>query len=429
MTILYGSNSGTCEGLAQSLAKSASAHGYLAKVQPLDSAIDQVPKKQPVVIITASYEGQPPDNATQFVPWLTSEAPEKFKEVQYAVFGCGHHDWVATYQRIPILIDKTLSNHGAKQIVARGETDVAKGNIFDDFDEWQDNLLWPKLFEGVKVDVVNTNDLDIEINTAVRSSHLKHTVQDALVLKNELLTSPGVPEKRHVEIRLPTNASYQAGDYLAVLPINPIEVIGRVLRRFNLPWDAMMVIRKGSHTAIPIDTPLSVTAVLGAYVELNSPPSRKNLATIAQYAIEGTFTHQHPDLSPSATHAPSVLEVLEANPKLQLPFSVYLSMLTPMRIRQYSISSSPLADPTAVSITFSVIDDLSSDRPHLGVTTNYLRHLKSGATIQVGVRKSHASFHLPLDNGTPLIMGKLILHAYTHPILRPQFDCFLSRSC
>jgi cytochrome P450/NADPH-cytochrome P450 reductase len=54
MTVLYGSNAGTCEALAQSVARNASRHGFDAKVDTLDTAVDNVPKNQPVIIITAS---------------------------------------------------------------------------------------------------------------------------------------------------------------------------------------------------------------------------------------------------------------------------------------------------------------------------------------------------------------------------------------
>lgn len=90
ISIFYGSNSGTCEGLAQVLARAANAHGYQATAKPLDAAVDHFPDGQPVVIISASYEGQPPDNAAHFMEWLKTAEPEKFKDTHYAVFGCGH---------------------------------------------------------------------------------------------------------------------------------------------------------------------------------------------------------------------------------------------------------------------------------------------------------------------------------------------------
>lgn len=90
MSIFYGSNAGTCEAMANSLAASAASHGFQAKLDILDKATDALPKEGPVVIVTSSYEGEPPDNAAHFVSWLKSCEGSKLGGVKYAVFGCGN---------------------------------------------------------------------------------------------------------------------------------------------------------------------------------------------------------------------------------------------------------------------------------------------------------------------------------------------------
>ena len=57
--ILYGSNSGTCETFAQRVASDAPAHGFRPLIGTLDSAAEKIPSNGPVVIITASFEGEP----------------------------------------------------------------------------------------------------------------------------------------------------------------------------------------------------------------------------------------------------------------------------------------------------------------------------------------------------------------------------------
>ncbi|EXJ56269.1 uncharacterized protein A1O5_12725 [Cladophialophora psammophila CBS 110553] len=396
MLILYGSNSGTCEGLAQGFASSAGNRGFNATVKSLDAAVDQLPSNQPVVVITSSYEGNAPDNAAGFVEWLKTVDAAKVKNVQFAVFGCGHRDWVTTFQKIPKLIDAELAAKGGKQIAERGQSDVAEGNVFDDFDAWQDEKLWPALCVDAGADDIS-EALDMEISTTARASHLRHNVQEALVLDTELLTDPSVPEKRHTEFKLPTNMTYEAGDYLALLPVNSIQTISRVLHRFSLPWDAFMTLAKGAHTTIPTETAIAISAVLGAYVELNNPASRKHIATLGKYTKDDSVRKE----VTAITEPLSVLEILEKYPSIELPFAVYLSMLTPMRIRNYSISSSPLQDPTKVSITYSVVGAGTS---HAGVATNYLKNLQPGSRAQLMIKKSHASFHLPLDTKAPIIM-------------------------
>lgn len=98
MHIFFGSNTGTCEAFARRLANDALSYGYNAEVKPLDSALQNVPKNDPVVFISASYEGNPPDNAAHFFEWLNSFKKEKELEgVNYAVFGCGHREFHCTH--------------------------------------------------------------------------------------------------------------------------------------------------------------------------------------------------------------------------------------------------------------------------------------------------------------------------------------------
>jgi cytochrome P450/NADPH-cytochrome P450 reductase len=70
----------------------------------------------------------------------------------------------------------------------------------------------------------------------------------------------------------------------------------------------------------------------------------------------------------------SVLDVLERHPDIDLPFTVYLQMLPSMRIRQYSISSSPLWNAMRITLTISVVQApaLAGAEEFLGVGSCYL---------------------------------------------------------
>lgn len=105
----------------------------------------------------------------------------------------------------------------------------------------------------------------------------------------------------------------------------------------------------------------------------------------------------------------SLLGLLRRHPSVDLPFGIFLSLLPPHQIRQYSISSSPLADSTKCSLTYGVLDTASLADPEArfqGVTSSYLKSLKAGDIIQVNVRPAaKKTFRLPLnDEKTPLIM-------------------------
>ena len=105
----------------------------------------------------------------------------------------------------------------------------------------------------------------------------------------------------------------------------------------------------------------------------------------------------------------SVLDLLEKYPSATLPLGDFLAMLPPMRVRQYSIASSPLADPTVASLGWSVLDaphKSSEEKRHLGVASNYLSALEAHDHVHVTVKPSHGAFHLPSDiENTPIIMA------------------------
>jgi cytochrome P450/NADPH-cytochrome P450 reductase len=104
----------------------------------------------------------------------------------------------------------------------------------------------------------------------------------------------------------------------------------------------------------------------------------------------------------------SPLDILEEYPAATLPIGDFLAMLPPMRIRQYSISSSPLADPTIATITWTVLDTPSKaadSKRFLGVASNYLSNMEEGDRIHVAVKPSHGLFHPPADiENTPVLM-------------------------
>jgi cytochrome P450/NADPH-cytochrome P450 reductase len=89
LAVYYGSNSGTCEALAQRVATDALSHGFkVTDLAPLDFANQKLPKDRPVVIITASYEGQPPSNAAHFVSWIESLKGSELEGVSYGGAWC-----------------------------------------------------------------------------------------------------------------------------------------------------------------------------------------------------------------------------------------------------------------------------------------------------------------------------------------------------
>jgi cytochrome P450/NADPH-cytochrome P450 reductase len=418
MSIFYGSNTGTCEALAQRLSTNAAAHGFDAAVAPLDSATQKLPKDRPVVIITASYEGQPPDNAAHFVEWLQSLSGDEAAGTKFAVFGCGHKDWRTTFQRIPNLVDDLLAARGGTRIAERGLADASQGDMFTEFDNWEDGAFWPAVKERFGGTTPSDSDassstVTVEISSQTRSTNLRMDVRNARVKSVRTLTAEGEKEKRQIEIELPSDMPYRAGDYLAVLPVNPKEDVKRAMKRFQLPWDAQLKISSDAPTVLPTNSDISARDVLDAYVELSQPATKKNVLSLAAAAEDPAIKAELEALASDqfqheiTAKRTSPLDLLERYPTLNLPLGDFLAMLPPMRVRQYSISSSPLSTPETCTVTYALVEGTAfcGKRRHLGVATSYLASLEPGDVLQVSVRSSAKPFHLPLNpETTPIVM-------------------------
>ncbi|KAK7190825.1 bifunctional P-450/NADPH-P450 reductase [Paraphaeosphaeria sporulosa] len=417
MTILYGSNTGTCQAFAQKLASDAHARGFDAKVADMDSGVNSLPSSEPVVIITASYEGLAPDNATQFVSWLEFlDDVSALSGVQYSVFGCGHKDWSSTFHRIPKLVDSELEKLGATRIAERGSSDASQGDMFTDFETWEENTFWPAVTANFGAAPASAQPirkgLDIEISTCARAVQLQQNVKNGSVLKAWVLTAPGESEKRHLDIKLPEGMTYSTGDYLTVLPLNPDASVHRVLKRFSIPGDAVITIKDGGPVTLPTDKPVSAYDLLKGFVELLQPATKKDLQICIEQTTDPQAIKSLDMLHTSLYHAEvlakriSLLDLLEAHPAISLPFATFLSQMPPMRSRHYSISSSPLRDPSVCSITYGVLNttSLAGTSHFQGVAGTYLSSLGPGDAIQINVRPAPPAFHLPASPTIPILM-------------------------
>ncbi|MGE4191678.1 MAG: cytochrome P450 [Thermoanaerobaculia bacterium] len=226
LLVLYGSNSGSAEAFAQRIVADAGSHGYAAEIGVLDDHVGRLPTSGGVLVVTASYEGQPTDNARNFVAWLDQLGPGDLRGVKFGVFGCGNRDWVRTYQAIPKRIDAKLEAAGALRVVERGEAD-ARGDFFGDFDRWNE-MLWGALGSsfGVAAPAASGDPkLEVEVVQETRAARLRQSdLTPGVIVENRELVDLGSPigrSKRHIEIALPEGMTYRAGDYQSVLPINP----------------------------------------------------------------------------------------------------------------------------------------------------------------------------------------------------------------
>ncbi|MBV9455041.1 MAG: cytochrome P450 [Rubrobacter sp.] len=435
LLVLYGSNLGTAEDIAHHIADDARTRGFTTIVAPLDDYVEKLPKEGAVLITTSSYNGTPPDNAAHFFDWVCNDSlsTDALKGVRYTVFGCGDHDWAATYQRVPKMIDTQLEAHGALRVYQRGEGDQS-----DDFDGqfrgWYEPL-WSSLAGALGTPIdghdasVKGHRYEVELLTVeeaeVSPLVVEYDAKQMEVLENRELqhkTGPHPSERstHHIELMVPKGMSYRAGDHLGILPRNSDALVQRVMTRFDLPEDALMRIRNNasSKTFLPVDQPVAVSAVLSGYVALQDVAKRSQIQVLAEYTEcppekERLLALGGDDPDSVARYREEILEknvslidLLEEFSSCELPFNIYLELLPPLKPRYYSISSSPLVTPDKCSITVGVVNGpaRSGRGMYQGVCSSYLAQQPVGSVVEGFVRPPSTPFVPPEDPSTPMIM-------------------------
>lgn len=429
LLVLFGSNLGASEDIASRIARDATDRGYTARTAGLDDAVGELPSEGAVVVVTSSYNGQPPDNAARFAAWA-DEPASSAAGVRYTVFGCGNRDWAATYQAVPTRIDAALEARGAARVYPRGEGD-ARGDFDSQFEAWYAGL-WDALGSALGLDAGATEAagsgprLAVEVEQRRTASPILQSYrgQAATVRVNRELTAragtPGGRSVRHIEITLPAGTSYAAGDHLGVLPRNDVSVINRVLARFGMDAGQYVTITAtgGAPTHLPVGEPYPLLAILGGCVELQDVASRSGIAAMAAHMPEGAARDELAGLAGTEDDAKAryrekiavprrtLLDLLEEHPECDLPFAEYLDRLPPLRPRFYSISSSPTAS-SDVAVTVGILEGpaRSGDgSTYRGVCSGHLGLVPDGGTVFTFVRQPSIAFRPPENPHVPMIM-------------------------
>ncbi|MGK9267534.1 bifunctional P-450/NADPH--P450 reductase [Bacillus inaquosorum] len=421
LLVLYGSDTGTAEGVARELADTASLHGVRTEVAPLNDQIGKLPQEGAVVIVTSSYNGKPPSNAGQFVQWLQEIKPGELEGVHYAVFGCGDHNWASTYQYVPRFIDEQLAEKGATRFSKRGEGDVS-GDFEGQLDEWKKSM-WADAIKAFGLELNENADkerstLSLQFVRGLGESPLARSYEAAhasIAENRELQSANSDRSTRHIEIALPPDVEYREGDHLGVLPRNSQTNVSRILHRFGLKGTDQVTLSASGRSAghLPLGRPVSLQDLLSYSVEVQEAATRAQIRELAAFTVCPPHKRELEDLTAEGVYQEqilkkriSMLDLLEKYEACDMPFERFLELVRPLKPRYYSISSSPRVNPEQASITVGVVRGpaWSGLGEYRGVASNYLAERKAGDDVVMFVRTPESRFQLPEDPETPIIM-------------------------
>ncbi|GHH00806.1 bifunctional cytochrome P450/NADPH--P450 reductase [Streptomyces lanatus] len=407
---LHGSNYGTCREFAASLADEAAAVGCETDIAPLDAYAGGLPADRPVVITAASYNGRPTDDATAFAAWL--EDTHDLTDVTYAVLGVGDRNWAATYQQVPTRIDSRVAELGGTRLLDRAAAD-ASGDLTGAVRDFSTRLHTALLERYGDPDVTaptgepaTTYEVRTLTGGPLDAAAERHGLVPMTVTEAYDLTAPDHPRrKRFVRLALPEGVTYRTADHLTVLPANPPALVDRAAAALGVDLDTVLDIRptRPRRDGLAIDRPLSVRQLLTHHVELRDRPNATQLSTLA---AANPCPPERMALTALQDDPRTLIELIEDFPALRgtLDWPTLLDLLTPLRPRHYSISSSPALDPGHADLMISLLEApaRSGKGVHRGTGSGYLTDVRPGDTVHARVQPCREAFRI--DTTAPVVM-------------------------
>jgi sulfite reductase (NADPH) flavoprotein alpha-component len=392
VTVLFGSQTGTAEGLAKKLVKTLKKGNFEPNMQDMATYDrDSLAKEKNLLIITSTYgDGEPPDSALEFHTWLMGDAAPALAGVNYSVFSLGDSSY-PDFCQCGIEFDTRLEALGANRIHPRVDVDVDPDEPYAEWSKAVIAILAPN--SGTVVSNGATTD-EVE-----EGGFSKKRPFPSAVLKNYNLNNAGAKQTNHVEISLEgSGLEYEVGDALGVYPENPESVVDEII--------AALPFRAGE---VPTST--------GEEVSLRE-------ALIRHYDI-GNINKALIVKWQSRSGSPYLRSLVEADDKkqwedfcwgrdlidlaLNYPADFtdgedFVSILKKLQPRLYSIASSPKAHPGEVHLCVGIVRYDTHGRKRGGICSTYLSdRLKDDSKPGVYVHQNNA-FRLPMDGDVPVIM-------------------------
>ncbi len=392
LTILFGSQTGTAEGLAKKVAKEAGKRGFAPTVLDMvQTDLAKLANEKNLLVITSTYgDGEPPDNAKALHTALMDATGTPLASVRFSVCALGDTNY-AQFCQCGKDLDAWLEKLGANRTTPRTDCDL---DYDAPFTKWMDTAL--NSFGSAATGVAGPGPGSPSPATETTEGYSKKNPFPASVLTVRNLNGPGsAKEVNHVEFSLEgSGLVYEAGDALGVMPQNCPSLVNDVLAALGCDGEEAVSTPAGE---MPLRRALTECFELGK-------PSPELLALLIPVGTSSLATGPADvatKVAPTAFH--HVIDVLLAAPAKPSPAD-FVAKLKKLQPRLYSISSSSKAHPGQVHLTVGAVRYDKDGRARKGVCSTFLaeRGLAAG---KVGVFvHSNKAFRPPADGNAPMIM-------------------------
>jgi len=399
VTILFGSQTGNAQGLAENAAKTLTERGFQVTVSAMsDFKPNQLKKLKNLLIVVSTHgEGDPPDNALSFHEFLHGRRAPKLDDLRFSVLALGDTSY-EFFCQTGKEFDQRLGELGGTRLHPRVDCDL-------DYDEpaaaWLDGVI-SSLNEGQEQGASSAPAQTAAPQTAGGETvYSRKNPFRAEVLENLNLNGRGSnKETRHLELSLEgSGLTYEPGDALGIFPENDPELVDMLLA--ELKWDpnATITVDQGEN--------LSLKEALTSYFEITVLTKKfiQQAAELIEHEkLRELAAQENADQLKAYIAGRDLIDFVQDFGPIAAAPQEFVSILRKIPPRLYSIASSFAANPDEVHLTIGAVRYNTHGRDRKGVCSVLCaERLQPGDTLPVFIQPNK-NFKLPENPEAPIIM-------------------------
>jgi len=396
LTILYGTQTGNCKGVAEQLGVAAEAKGIAHRVISMsDYKVKSIKDESHLIIVASTNgEGEAPDDAIDLHEFLATKKAPKLDSLKFAVLGLGDSSYEFFCQTGKDF-DQRIGALGATAVVERLDADV-------DYDQvtgpWIESALTEIEKTLEKGGVASAPAVSATTATSANKFDKQNPFSASLLTSQKITGEHSAKDVRHIEIDLEgSDLTYSAGDALGVWFKNDTALVEKILKKLNIDTSTEVTVD---------DKSLSVTDALTECYELTGthPAFVEGYATLTNNAELLALITDKNALRDFANNN-QIVDIISETGNEEVTAENFIALLRRISPRLYSIASSQTEVDEEVHLTIgSVLFENAKGEQRSGGASGFLNHrLAEGEEVKVFIEDNH-NFRLPANPETPIIM-------------------------
>lgn len=397
ITLLFGSETGNCQSLAETLNQRLEASGYKVTLSSMEEFKPKDLKKvEDLLIITATHgEGDPPDNAISFHEFLHGRKAPKLEGTRFSVLALGDQSY-EFFCKTGKDFDERLEELGGERIYPRVDCDV---DFDDDAAEWIEGVLNTFDEAGGRQATATISDTQTTVSATAYS---RTNPYKAEVLENLNLNGRGSnKETRHLELSIEESGlEFEAGDSLGIFPENEAALVDQIIKAMDWNPDEPVTVGKQGEAKSIHDALLTHFEI----TVLTKPLMEKASQFSSHEALHDLLKAGNEEVLRDYMDGRDILDLIQDFAPWTGEASDFVQILRKIPARLYSIASSYKANPDEVHLTVGTVRYNAHGRDRSGVcSAQVAERVEPGDFLNVYVHRN-PNFRLPENPETPVLM-------------------------